>query len=181
MKLLDSRRFTGPQTALGPGGGVLDVALSDEGAGPVTQALGSIRRAASWKPWSWGAEELCVRRFSGGASLALSAQIDRLYSATEVNEWAWEAAMAAVAGHEPSGAELSEAASRLREAIDWEKRPDLLALRDAAGRRRISLLWDADTSPRPRLAARSPGRSTTCPPRARVDWARGCTTSPCSW
>ncbi|HWM89190.1 MAG TPA: Mur ligase family protein [Thermoanaerobaculia bacterium] len=140
MKLLDSRRLTGPNLLWDLEGAVLDVALSDEESGPVTEAwvrqAGRILEAAGW-----GAEELCVRRFPGGANLALSAQIDRLYTATEINEWAWEAALAAV---EPSDAEVAAVAVRLREATERERHPALLALRDAAGRRRISLLWDAD-------------------------------------
>ena len=50
-------------------------------------------------------------------------------TAAEVNEWAWQAAVAAVSGREPSAEELAEAAARLREAIARERRPDLLALR----------------------------------------------------
>jgi UDP-N-acetylmuramyl tripeptide synthase len=143
MKLLDSRRLTGPNLLWDLEGAVLDVALSEEEAPPLTEAwvrqAGRILEAAGW-----GAEELCVRRFPGGANLGLSAQIDRLYTATEVNEWALEAAVAELAGQAPSDADLAAAAARLREETERERNPVLLALRDAANRRRLSFLWDAD-------------------------------------
>ena len=143
MKLLDSRRLTGPNLLWDLEGAILDVALADAEAAPVTEAW--VRQAGLiLEAVGWGAEELCVRLFPGGANLGMSAPIDRLYTATEVNEWAWEAAVAAVSGHEPSAAEISAAAARLRQAAELEADPALLELRDAAGRRRISLLWDAD-------------------------------------
>ena len=143
MKLLDSRRLTGPNLLWDLEGAILDVSLEDAEAGPVTEAW--IRQAGRLlEAMGWGAEELCVRSFPGGASLAISAPIDRLYTATEVNEAAWDAAVAAVTSGEPSAADLAEAAERLRQSAGREADPALLDLRDAAGRRRLSLLWDAD-------------------------------------
>jgi UDP-N-acetylmuramyl tripeptide synthase len=143
MKLLDSRRLTGPNLLWDLEGAVLDVSLAGEESQPLTEAwvrqAGRILEAVGWE-----AEELCVRRFPGGANLALSAQIDRLYTATGVNEWAFAAAVAELAGRPPSDSELAEAAARLREETEQERRPDLLALRDAANRRRVSFLWDSD-------------------------------------
>ncbi len=46
----------------------------------------------------WSAETLAVRPFAGGASLALTAPIDTLNAATELNEAAWEMATAELAG-----------------------------------------------------------------------------------
>jgi UDP-N-acetylmuramyl tripeptide synthase len=144
MKLLDSRRLTGPNLLWDLEGAVLDVALSDEEASPLTEAW--VRQAGRiLEAVGWGAEELCVRRFAGGASLGLSAQIDRLYTATEVNEWALDAAAAELAGRPPADAETAAAASRFREASDREQSPAMLALRDASNRRRVSFLWDADS------------------------------------
>ncbi len=143
MKLLDSRRLTGPNLLWDLEGAVLDVALGDEESQPLTRAWvrqgGRILEAVGW-----GAEELCVRRFPGGASLAMSAQVDRLYTATEVNEWALDAAVAELAGAPPSDADLAAAAARLREEAETERNPALIALRDAADRRRVAFLSDAD-------------------------------------
>ena len=142
MKLLDSRRLTGPNLLWDLEGAVLDVALSDEEACPLTEAW--VRQAGRiLEAVGWGAEELCVRRFPGGANLGMSAQVDRLYTATEVNEWAFEAAAAELAGQAPSGSDLAAAAARLREETERERNPAMLALRDAANRRRVSFLWDA--------------------------------------
>ena len=143
MKLLDSRRLTGPNLLWDLEGAILDVSLDDHEAGTVTEAW--TRQAHRLlEAMGWGAEELCVRRFPGGASLAISAPIDRLYTATEVNECAWQATVAALTSGEPSAADLAESAGRLRQAAEQESNPALLDLRDAAGRRRLSLLWDAD-------------------------------------
>lgn len=144
MKLLDSRRLTGPNLLWNLEGAVLDVSLSDDEAGPVTESW--VREAGRiLEAVGWGAEELCVRLFPGGANLGMSAQIDRLYAATEVNEWAWEAAVTSVAaGRRPTDAEVQAAAERLRAVIEEDRNPALLALRDAAARRRVSFLWDAD-------------------------------------
>jgi UDP-N-acetylmuramyl tripeptide synthase len=143
MKLLDSRRLTGPNLLWDLEGAVLDVSLADDEAGPLAEAW--VRQAGRiLEAVGWGAEELCVRRFAGGANLGMSAQVDRLYTATEVNEWALDAAVAELAGRPPSDADLAEAAARLREATERERNPAMLALRDAANRRRVSFLWDAD-------------------------------------
>lgn len=142
MKLLDSRRLTGPNLLWDLEGAVLDVTLSEEEARPLTEAW--VRQAGRiLEAVGWGAEELCVRSFPGGANLGLSAQIDRLYTATEVNEWALDAALAELAGKAPSDSDLAQAAARFREETEHERNPALLALRDAANYRRVSFLWDA--------------------------------------
>ncbi|MFY9820322.1 MAG: Mur ligase family protein [Thermoanaerobaculia bacterium] len=139
MKLLDSRRLTGPNLLLPRAGAVLEVSLEPEEAEEVVAAwqenAGRLLAAVGWP-----GEEIAVRRFSGGASLAISAPIDSLYSATEVNEQAWAAAEAAVAG-EPAP-DLAVESQRLRARIAQEAKPSLLALRDAATARSVTLLWD---------------------------------------
>jgi cyanophycin synthetase len=96
MQLQDSRRLTGPNHFSDRPGAVLD---AYSGAG---EAEAMIARVAAWRRQArrmldavgWGREELAVRRFGSGASLFLSAPPDCLYTATEVNEWAWQAAAA---------------------------------------------------------------------------------------
>jgi cyanophycin synthetase len=136
MKLLDSRRLTGPNLLLDRAGAVIDVALAPAEAEPaiaawreeVQRLLGAV---------GWGGEKTAVRRFPGGASLAISAPLDCLYAATEVNEWAWTAAETVLMdiGEPP---ETAEAAERLRGEIARERRPALLALREAARARGVS-------------------------------------------
>ncbi|HYX25218.1 MAG TPA: Mur ligase family protein [Thermoanaerobaculia bacterium] len=139
MKLLDSRRLTGPNLLLDRAGAALEVSLAPEEAEAAVAAWReNVRRML--EAVGWPGEEIAVRRFSGGASLAISAPIDVLYPATEVNEWAWAAAEAVVNG--APAPDLAEAAAELRALIARETNPALLALRDAAAAHGVSCLWD---------------------------------------
>src|SRR5436309_13147527 len=139
MKLRDSRRLTGPNLLLDRAGAVLEVSLAPEEAAAVVAAWQeNVRRMLG--SVGWPGEEIAVRRFPGGASLAISAPIDALYSAAEVNEWAWAAAEGAMAG--APVADLGEGAEGLRARIAQEANPALLALRDAAAAHGVSFLWD---------------------------------------
>jgi cyanophycin synthetase len=138
MKLLDSRRLTGPNLLLDRAGAVIDVALDPrEAEAAIAAWREEVRRLL--EAVGWDGEEIAVRRFPGGANLAISAPLDCLYSATEVNEWAWTAAETVLMdiGDPP---ETAEAEARLREEIERERRPALLALREAARARRVSFL-----------------------------------------
>jgi cyanophycin synthetase len=141
MKLLDSRRLTGPNLLLPRAGAVMEVSLEPKEAEAAVAAwrekVESLLAAVGWTD-----EEITVRRFSGGASLAFSAPIDSLYAATEVNELAWEAAEAALTGGPTPS--LAEETVRLRAMIAREANPALLALRDAAAAHGVSFLWDDD-------------------------------------
>src|SRR5437867_3801791 len=141
MPLLDSRRLTGPGLLLDRPGAVVDVAIDE---GHQDEIIDAWRRNAArmLDAVGWSGEELKVRAFSGGASLALSAPPDALYAATELNEWAWASAEA-----EASGATLpplEPEAARLREAIQAESNPPLLALRSMARRRGVTFLSGED-------------------------------------
>lgn len=139
MKLLDARRLTGPNLLLDRAGAVIDVALDPrEAEAAIAAWREEVRRLLD--AVGWGGEEIAVRRFPGGANLAISAPLDCLYSATEVNEWAWTAAETVLMdiGDPP---ETVEAAARLREEIEGERRPALLALREAARARKVSFLF----------------------------------------
>lgn len=144
MRVLDSRRLTGPNLLQKREGAVLDISLeTEEGdAGVAAIAAWRERARALLDAVGWGGEEVAVRRFPGGASLALSAPVDSLYAATEVNEEAWRAAEAVVRG-EPLP-DLTETAERLRASIDRERNPALLALKAAAEARGVAFLWDDD-------------------------------------
>jgi cyanophycin synthetase len=88
----------------------------------------------------WGHEETAERLYTGGASLAISAPIDALYAATEVNEWAWAAAEASFGGTVP---DIAFGRDALRGAILQESNPALLALRDAAAEHGVAFLSDS--------------------------------------
>jgi len=135
----DSRRLTGPNLLSDRAGAVLDVALPEPQAEAAiaawTDAVGTMLRAIDWS-----AEEIRVRRFAGGANLAISAPIDALYAATEVTEWALAAANAVLAGTPIP--DLAQAGTRLRQLIDAERRPAVLALSRAASSRGVTFLVD---------------------------------------
>jgi cyanophycin synthetase len=105
MQLHDSRRLTGPNLFSHHRGAVLDAYLGAGEAEAINATVAAWRRQAQrmLDAVGWRGEELAVRRFGAGASLFLSAPLDCLYAATEVNEWAWEVAVAAVAGSGPVG------------------------------------------------------------------------------
>jgi UDP-N-acetylmuramyl tripeptide synthase len=90
----------------------------------------------------WSGEKLIARCFPGGANLALSAPVDVLYAATEINEWAFAAARSQLDGS--SCPLLEEEAGRLQKMIQEERNPALLRLRHAARENRVSFLSDDD-------------------------------------
>jgi cyanophycin synthetase len=168
MKLLDSRRLTGPNLFLDRAGAVLEVSLAPDEAEAVVAAwkenVRSMLEAVGWE-----GEEVAARCFRGGASLAISAPIDSLYPATEVNEWAWAAAEAALTGGTPR--DLAEAAERLRAMIAADANPPLLALRDAAAGHGVSFLWDDDLASVGLGTGSSTWPADALPAPASIDWS----------
>jgi UDP-N-acetylmuramyl tripeptide synthase len=169
MELLDSRRLTGPGLLLDRPGAVADVKVADDRRDELiaawrdaaTRMLGAV---------GWAGERVVARRFTGGASLAITAPPDSLYSATDLNEWAWAAAEAAVQRRpEP---EFAPAAERLRHAIAGERNPALLAIRSAARMRGITFLSGEET------VSVGSGTGVRCWPESDlpapegIDWSR---------
>ena len=96
MELVDSRRLPGPNLLWLRPGAVIDVAVSQSQSPELVNAWQRQARCIL-DAVGWAGEQTRVRTFSGGASLAISAPLDALYAATEVNEWAFETARAALA------------------------------------------------------------------------------------
>jgi UDP-N-acetylmuramyl tripeptide synthase len=191
MEQLDSRRLTGPGLLLDRAGAALEVRV-DEAQREAT--IAAWREAASrmLAAVGWTSERLAVRRYQGGVSLALTAPADALYAATDLNEWAWQAAASAVAegrGPDLDGPDFEAAATRLRVAIAEERRPEMLALRDAARDRGVTFLagegrlsvgsgagavcWPEDEVPKP---SRIPWATVRDVPIALVTGSNGKTT-----
>ncbi|MBT8130757.1 MAG: Mur ligase [Gammaproteobacteria bacterium] len=124
MELLDSRRLTGANAVCDCAAAVIDVALDD---GEFEQVV------AAWQKQvrqlldavGWHEQRTFVRRCDGGASLAISAPIDALYAATDINDVAWEM----LSG---DATDFDAAVKTLRQAIDEESSPGLLQLEAAA-------------------------------------------------
>src|SRR6185295_5188631 len=139
MELLVSRRLTGPNLLLDRAGAVLDVAAGpDEIAAVVETWRHQVCRLLA--AVGWGGEQIAARTYNGGASLAISAPIDALYAATELNERAFEAAVAELQG--AAAPDLAAIVHGLGAAIAREANPLLIALRDAALARGVTFLAD---------------------------------------
>jgi cyanophycin synthetase len=136
----DSRRLPGPNVVWARPGAVLDVDLPDAEA---ERAVAAWRRHARaiLDAAGWPQEQVAARIFPGGASLVLSAPLDGLYAATELNEWAWAAADAELDGRAPAEP-LAEATARLRGRIAGERRPRLMALAAEAAQRGVTFIRD---------------------------------------
>lgn len=139
--LHDSRRVPGPNLLWSRPGAVAEVTCPDD----LVEAF-----VAAWAEQArrmldgvgWVEEQVMSRRFPHGASVAVSAPIDGLLSATEINEWAVASAAARVLGdHAPP---YGVAAKKIRRMIRREARPALVAIHRAAAAHGVSCLHDPD-------------------------------------
>lgn len=96
----------------------------------------------------WPSAAICARRHAGGAALAFAAPLDQLFTATEVNEWAWQLACDRPAGfHAPGHPDIHDEAawlSGLRAMARAEAQPALMALIAAAESRGLPAYSDDD-------------------------------------
>ncbi|TXI46378.1 MAG: Mur ligase [Lysobacter sp.] len=146
----DSRRLTGPNLYFVHPGAVLET-LGPNARDADAHAAWAERVRAMCAELDWPAPEIVVRRHATGASLAFSAPIDRLYAATEIDEWAWCAAVDTgeadgrfhAPGH-PAVWDPASAAQTLRRFADAEAKPDAIALLRAADARGLPTLFDDD-------------------------------------
>lgn len=139
MVVHDSRRLTGPNRWWDRPGAVIELALEDQDCSAVVDAWREQARRIL-DAVGWEAESLLTRCVQGGAVLLMSAPIDVLYAATEVNDWAWAATEAVLAGE--GVPDVAAAAARLREVIAAERNPRLLALQAAAKAHGVAFVWD---------------------------------------
>jgi UDP-N-acetylmuramyl tripeptide synthase len=158
----------------------------------------SVRDTATLEAWAgrvrlareelrWPEAALAALAHAGGASLALAAPVDQLFTATEINEWALAASIAereparaaeliaALAVEQPEEPEppvldAPGALLRLRRRAAREADPRLRALIAAAATRRLPWLADDEALT---LGAGAGGRSwppADLPDPASVDW-----------
>lgn len=142
MEVRDSRRLPGLNVIWDRPCAVAEVALPAGREDEYLKAWEEFARAAAialeWEP------HVAVRRFEGGASLALAAPMDSLLAATDVNEWAAARARAVIEGGAPN--ELADALPGLRRRVARDKRrhKGLLKLAAAADQHGASLFFDDD-------------------------------------
>ena len=141
MRVLDSRRLTGPSLLLDAPGAILDVAL--DGIEP-ERAISAWRAALVplLAELGWQDSVVVARAHPAGLSLAFSAPADTLYAATEVNEAAWRSASRSLGAEDEPPVESEVVLAELRSSIERERKPwmDVLSRQTAA--RRLTLLVD---------------------------------------
>jgi UDP-N-acetylmuramyl tripeptide synthase len=144
IDLQDSRRLTGPNLVAEGPGAVIDGRLEGVDATAFREAW-RIRVREALESVGWSGESTSERIYDGGISVFHPAPIDALYAATQVNEWAWEAAAADIGAASVGGPGPETAASfqeRVRALIQNESNPRLLRLRDAAAEHGVTFLSD---------------------------------------
>jgi UDP-N-acetylmuramyl tripeptide synthase len=145
MRLVDSRRLTGPNLYARDAGAIAEVAWDaawlDAGGDPA-QAIAAWQAEVARMLAALGvpAGVVAVRRYLGGAALFLSAPKDLLLPATEINEWAVASAARIVDGQGPEPLEPGRTA--LAAALVVAHRPGLDALEQAARAHGVPLLVD---------------------------------------
>jgi UDP-N-acetylmuramyl tripeptide synthase len=127
--------------------------------GVVLETAGVAATATMLEGWRTGASQACARLgwpaplavarpHATGTSLALTAPLDQLFTATDVNEWAWQRACGVSAGLHAPGFPLPgdavAAEACLVALARAERRPDLTALLDAAAARGVPVHLDDD-------------------------------------
>ncbi len=141
----DSRRLTGPNLYFDDCGAVLETTTAPT---PAQVDAWRERVGQALRMLAWPAGALAVRPHRGGAALAFAAPADQLFTATEVNEWAWSAACAQPVLHAPGHPAIWDdalAAVTLRSMAADERDPAMIALRSEAERHATPLLWDDDS------------------------------------
>ena len=100
MPFDDSRRLTGSNLFFDSTGAVLEtVAVAIDAAllAGWRNRVVRMRALLGWPQEGSGSPErarsVAIREHAGGASLALAAPVDQLFTATEINEWAWCASL----------------------------------------------------------------------------------------
>jgi cyanophycin synthetase len=140
VRLLDSRRLTGANLFNDSPGAVIDIALDDTDLELLVAAWKQhaqrLLRELGWD------EHIFTRPFTGGVSLGVGAPADGLYTATELNEAAWDAARDWIDGSQRHL--LLRAARGLRAEYDDEERPRLRLLLAAAEEQGTAVLLDED-------------------------------------
>ncbi|MCF6194175.1 MAG: hypothetical protein L3J46_07570 [Kangiellaceae bacterium] len=149
LELDDSRRLTGPNLFGSKAGAIIDVKIKNFDADKIIQIWQEQVKMLLDKV-GWQKESACSRKFEGGASLVITAPIDCLYAATEVNETAWQLAVNQIQEHktkynsEPPIENLDDIISSLLKEIADEENPALIKIYNTALIHNVAFLSDDD-------------------------------------
>ena len=138
----DSRRLTGPNWQLeGPGATLeCEATLDDE---QLADWRSRVTCAATWL--GWPSPQRSARRHASGTTLSLSAPVDQLFCATEVNEWALGCALRLAAPLQPgwpSNSDDEQARRCLRQLSAAERDAELIAILGVAGAAGVPVVLD---------------------------------------
>ncbi|HET9031494.1 MAG TPA: Mur ligase family protein [Dokdonella sp.] len=143
----DSRRLTGPNLYFAEPGAVLEtISPGANDTGTITAWQDNVRLMC--KALGWPHAPISVRAHRRGAALAFAAPIDQLFSATEVNEWAWQAARGKAEMFAPGHALATDpdsALHTLRLHAASERHPELTNLLAEAAAHDIPSLVDDES------------------------------------
>jgi UDP-N-acetylmuramyl tripeptide synthase len=142
MRLLDSRRYTGPNLVWDRPSAVLDIDCDPGQTDAIVRTWRAqlAARLASLKVADW--DHACHVFEAGGVSLALAAPIDLLYVAIEINEAAWAATLETLSGE--SASEPPATDQHLASELAAQRQTKLIALQAAASGYGVTMLWDDD-------------------------------------
>lgn len=141
LELDDSRRLTGPNLFGKKAGAIIDVTIKHIDSKMVISTWGKFIEQLLCE-LDWPLENHYSRSYKNGASLVITAPIDCLYAATEVNEAAWQLTVEQILNNKKSS--LSSVVKSLKREIETEKNPSLIALQQAAKEHNIVFLSDDD-------------------------------------
>ncbi|MEH6651078.1 MAG: Mur ligase family protein [Motiliproteus sp.] len=142
LTLDDGRRLTGKSLLWDQPGAIIDAFVEGiDKQQVVNQWQINVRQLLD--DLDWQTEQTCYRLFEDGISIAISAPLDALYAACDINETAWELTCAELTGVARSEY-LAQARVRLRQAIIEEANPALLQLIALAKQQNAPWLSDDD-------------------------------------
>ncbi len=142
IHLLDSRRLTGPNLFWDKFGAIIDVEITNIN---VDLLIKSWQRNIQllFSKLNWEAEKTTYRINKNSVSLVISAPIDALYAATEMNEAALEMTQNELLGNQEN-TDFEAICNRLKIEIDKESNPKLLSLYKLALIHNVCFLSDDD-------------------------------------
>ncbi|MFT6733015.1 MAG: cyanophycin synthetase [Polaribacter sp.] len=143
LNLDDSRRLTGPNLFGPVTGAIIDVAIINFDIDKVI-SIWKKQIAFLLKSVNWETENILFRKYKNGASLVITAPIDVLYAATEINEAAWQLTISEIKKETSNNTNIEDIISHLIKEIEKEEHPKLLALQKAAIKHNVVFLSDDD-------------------------------------
>ncbi len=140
LELDEVRRLTGPNLLWDKPGAIVDVLVC---------GIEPAKVAETWQEWmktiltdfGWQ-EQYTYRLHDEGASMALSAPMDALYTACELAELAWHCAAARLSGENPPDWNLRLA--ELKQELAEEQNSALISLMNEAEKRGVTCISDDD-------------------------------------